>query len=32
MKSGGGDVETDVSSTATVIAPYLPAIDGGTYA
>lgn len=32
MTGGGGDVETDVLSTATVIAPYLPAIDGGTYA
>lgn len=31
MTGGAGDVETDISSTAAVISPYIPLIDGGTF-
>jgi hypothetical protein len=32
MVGGGGDIEADTASTAAVLAPLLPLIDGGTYA
>lgn len=32
MTGSGGDIETDLTSTASVLAPLLPLIDGGTFA